>query len=159
MLNSISRSFSRVFSGFITTQCGLETLAFQEYRSSRIHKQNMEIELFFILFCSLRIIGRTSSKDNSDHPLDTATESKMASAVPQEQQRAMSNKLSVSPSFPAGKIILFPFPLRKRRAKNSRDLLISCYKMYIKYRFSNYNCIIMLLIQNFGSLVIRRPIM
>ena len=77
---------------------------------------------FFILFCSLRIIGRTSSKDNSDHPLDTATESKMASAVPQEQQRAMSNKLSVSPSFPAGKIILFPFPLRKRRAKNSRDV-------------------------------------
>merc|ERR1712141_845162 len=42
---------------------------------------------------SLRIIGRTSSKDNSDHPLDTA-DSKMASAVPQEQQRAMSNKLS-----------------------------------------------------------------
>ena len=54
------------------------------------------LTFFYLFFCSLRIIGRTSSKDNSDHPLDT-TESKMASAVPQEQQRAMSNKLSVSP--------------------------------------------------------------
>ena len=50
LINSISRSFSRVFSDFISTQwCGLESSAFQEFRSSRIHTQNMEIELFFYL--------------------------------------------------------------------------------------------------------------
>ena len=118
--HEVSRGFSQILSPH--SDVALKVRPFKNSdQVGYIHKI-WRLNFFFISFCSLRIIGRTSSKDNSDHPLDTATESKMASAVPQEQQRAMSNKLSVSPSFPAENMILFLFPLRERRAKNSRDV-------------------------------------
>ena len=51
---------------------------------------HFESNKLFLFYCSLRIIGTT--KDDPDQPLDS---DKMASAVPQEQQRANLSKLTV----------------------------------------------------------------
>ena len=53
------------------------------------------VNLSYFVFCSLRIIGRpTESNDGIDHKNDHQTD--MATAVSQDTQRALAQKVTVS---------------------------------------------------------------